>query len=231
MEPQIIVASFEKRKEAGRKLIEEGFMPIGEAGFLGGATEAQLVEHAKSVQAERVLISVEYSHTERGATPTYTYQPGTEYRSTHSGTLTLGGSSGSYSGSSTTRIPPALIQSGYETYENRIYKHGASFWQRSKPGILGVILGPIPDSIRTALQRNTGVHIEVVITDSPAFKANILLGDIIIQLADKPATTVDELQKSLGEHAGQKVAIKLIRGTQTMDVEVQLNARPFPAAR
>ena len=231
MEPQIIVASFEKHKEAGRKLIEEGFSQIGGAGFLGDATEAQLVEHAKSVQAERVLISVEYSHTERGATPTYTYQPGTKYRSTHSGTVTSGGSRGSYSGSSTTWIPATLIHSGYEPYENRIYKHGASFWQRSKPGILGVLFGPIPDNMRAALQRNTGVHIEVITTDSPAFKANILRGDVVIQLAGKPTTTADEFKKCIEEHAGQKVAIKLIRGTQTMDVEVQLNARPLPAAR
>jgi S1-C subfamily serine protease len=62
-----------------------------------------------------------------------------------------------------------------------------------------------------------------VIQDSPAFKANILEGDIIIQIADKPVTTAQDFVADLSAYAGQKVPIKLIRNGQTIDIDVQLN--------
>jgi S1-C subfamily serine protease len=76
--------------------------------------------------------------------------------------------------------------------------------------------------MRTSLQRNTGALVDIVIQDTAAFRANILEGDIVIQIADKPVETVQQLVDLLPSYAGQKVILKVIRGSQTLDVNVQL---------
>jgi S1-C subfamily serine protease len=58
--------------------------------------------------------------------------------------------------------------------------------------------------------------------DSPAFRANILEGDVIIQFADKPVETVQQFIDLLPSYVGQKVPVRVIRGSQTLDIDVQL---------
>ena len=99
----------------------------------------------------------------------------------------------------------------------------ASFWRQLKPTIFGVRYSPIPEDIRIVAQRNTGAYVSAVIQDSPAFKANILAGDIIIQIADTPITNMQETSEPLRVHAGEKIPIKVIRNGQTLDIDVQLN--------
>ncbi len=91
-----------------------------------------------------------------------------------------------------------------------------------RPGIFGASFLPIPEDLRSSLQRNTGVFIDLVMDDSPAFRANIMRGDIVIQLAEKPISTVQEFIELLPSYAGQKVFVKIIRGDQPIDLEIQL---------
>jgi S1-C subfamily serine protease len=62
-----------------------------------------------------------------------------------------------------------------------------------------------------------------VIQDSPAFRANILEGDIIIQIADKPVAMPQDLIGILPQYAGQKVPMKVLRSGKELDIDVQLN--------
>lgn len=138
----------------------------------------------------------EYSHTEQGVRPIFTYIPGQTYTTTHYGTTTAniygtGGYAygyGTYSGTSTTTTPDTL-DTQYVPYQRRIYNHGASFWRRTKPAVFGAIFSPVPEDLRNTLQRNTGAYVMLVMLDSPAFKANIMRGDVVIQLADKPVSS------------------------------------------
>jgi len=229
-QPQIISAAPQNHKDEGRRLEERGFICIGFSGFVGGApTQSQLIEQAKKVGADVVIHTSAYSHTEQGVRPLFTYQPGQTYTTTHYGTANAnvygsGGyayGSGTYSGTSTTTTPGTL-QTDYIPYQRQVYQHGASYWRRMKPGIFGARFFPIPENLRSALQRNTGAFVEVVMQDSPEFRANIMRGDVVIQLADKPIATVQDFIELLPSYAGQKVAVRVIRGTETIDVDVQL---------
>jgi C-terminal processing protease CtpA/Prc len=61
--------------------------------------------------------------------------------------------------------------------------------------------------------------------DSPAFKANLMRGDVVIQIADKPVVSIQDANDLLSAYAGQKVQITVIRDTQTLVFEVQLNQK------
>jgi hypothetical protein len=227
-EPRIVASS--NMREDGRRLQEQGYAAIGVAGFRGGmASQQQLVSQAKRVGAEVVLYNSQFSHTESGVAPVLSYQPGQAYTTQTYGTANAnaygsGGYAygyGTYSGTSTTTTPGTL-STQYVPYSHDLYDQGAVFWRRIKPGILGARLAPIPEAMRSTLQRNTGVLVDIVQLDSPAFRANILDGDVIIQIADKPAETVQQFGDLLPSYVGQKVTLKIIRGSQTLDIDVQL---------
>lgn len=227
-EPRIIASS--NMREDARRLEEQGYAAIGAAGFRGGLVgQQQLVWQAKNVGAEVVLYTSQFSHTESGVAPVLSYQPGQTYTTQTYGTANAnaygsGGYAygyGTYSGTSTTTTPGTL-STEYVPYSREVYDHGAVFWRRMKPGIFGARLAPIPETMRSTLQRNTGVLVDIVQIDTPAFRANILDGDVIIQIADKPVETVQQFIGLLPSYVGQKVSVKVIRGGQTLDIEVHL---------
>lgn len=221
--PQIIAVPGQKHDEEVRKLEETGYVILGEATFSGDgvATKQQLIEHAKQVGADIVIHSSDLSHTEQGSIPITTYQPGQTYTTLHSGTI-YGQGYASYSGTSTTTTPGTLV-TDHVPYQRRHYRYLATFWRRTRPPILGATLTSLPDSTRAALQRNTGAYVALVVIDSPAFKANILKGDVIVQFASKPVDSFQEVFDLLPTLAGEKVTAQVIRGTQTLNVDIQLN--------
>ncbi len=222
--PQVISVSAQRHRDEGQKLEERGFVILGEAAFVGdaGATEQQMIEQAKKVGAEVVIHTFEYSHSEQGIMPLFSYQPGQTYTTHHSGSVVYGRSYGTYSGTSTATTP-GTYHTDYIPYQRQHYDYLASFWRRTRPPIFGVTLNPLPDELRTTLQRNSGAHVVLVVMDSPAFKANILKGDVIVQFADKVVGSFQEILDLLPSHAGQKVKVLAIRGAQTLDIDVQLN--------
>jgi hypothetical protein len=229
--PKLFSTTPQKHLEDGRQLEEQNYVCIGMAGFRGGnPTQTQLVQQAKKVGADLVLWASEYSHTEQGVMPLMSYQPGQSYTTQTYGTATAnaygsGGSAygyGTYSGTSTTTTP-GTYNTQFMPYQRAVYEHGASFWRRTKPGVFGVGVNPIPPQMRSSLQRNTGAIVEIVMQESPAFRANILRGDVIIQIGDREIATVDDFSNAVGALAGRKATVKVIREGQTRDIEVQFN--------
>jgi hypothetical protein len=221
-EPQIAVVTRATFQEECRHLIERGYAFIGSADFAGPlASRDQLIAQAKKVGAEVVLYDSDFSHTEEGIMPWLSYEPGQTFTTQQYGTI--GGYA--YSGSSTTTTP-GTYQTEFIPYQRQVFIQGAAFWRRLKPGIFGAQFGPLPDDLRARVQRNTGVLVLAVVEGSPAFRANIMRGDIIVQISDRDASTVQEMMASLDALAGQKVPIKIIRDTQTLTMEVQLNSAP-----
>lgn len=229
--PRIIVIAETQHKKEVHHLEEQGYAIIGNLAIEGPAiSQSQLIEQAKKAGAAIVLFSSALSGTQQGVRPIVTYQPGQTYTTSEYGTVNAnaygsGGYAsgfGTYSGSATT-TSSGTFGTQYVPYQYNTYRTVASFWRQLKPLIFGVRYSPIPEDLRIALQRNTGAYVSAVIQDSPAFKANIFAGDIIIQIADKPIKSMQETSEPLRAHAGQKVPIKIIRNSQTLDVDVQLN--------
>jgi len=233
--PQIETVPLAQIRDEERRFAERGLIQIGVASFSGPpATREQAIEQAQKVGAEYVILGGEYSHAAQGVTPSLSVQPGQTYTTQECGTVTVntfqGGStafgSGSYSGSATTTTLPTF-QTQYTTYSIPIYSQIGSFWRRAKPAIFGASGAPIPDELRIKLQRNTGVFVSAIVEGGPAFKANVIHGDIIIQFAGRPVNTVQDLLDMVPAYAGQKISLTIIRETKPMTLEVQLNEAPI----
>ena len=98
-------------------------------------------------------------------------------------------------------------------------------------GYLGVGLQPIrlPENIRDTLQRRekTAAIVLEVEPGGPAHNAGVVIGDILISLATKPVTRLEDVQVYLhGENIGKSVAALFLRGGAPRDVNITVAERP-----
>jgi S1-C subfamily serine protease len=98
-------------------------------------------------------------------------------------------------------------------------------------GYLGVGLQPIrlPDALRQSLRRSekTAAIVLEVEPESPAHKAGIVIGDILIALAGHPIARLEDVHSQLnGEAIGKPLALKFVRGGATQEVNIVVGERP-----
>lgn len=116
-------------------------------------------------------------------------------------------------------VPVATIRNTVNTLQ----KHG-----KMKKGYLGVGLQParLSDSAAKELKQETGLLIVSIESDSPADKASLLVGDIIVALDEEAVEQMDELLAMLtGERVGKAVPVQIVRGGQLQNVDVTIGER------
>ncbi len=97
-------------------------------------------------------------------------------------------------------------------------------------GYLGIGTQQIPLPAAMAQQagtsQNTALLIVSVESGSPADKAGILIGDLLVAIDGQPVTDVEALRARLGaDRLGQPVALKLLRGGAPVETSVTLGER------
>jgi PDZ domain len=217
-----------------KRMAEEGYILIGTSSFSGAANrvhESQAIAEGKEVGATVVLIKSQYQGTVTGVMP-FTV-PGAPQVSTVNTTGTVnsygsgGYATGNYNATSTITTPgtPTTYQIPYSIVRNEYF---ASYWAKQDPNKarLGVRSEPIPDSIRAQLQRNTGVYIPIVIRGTPAFRVNILEGDVIVRIRGEEIIDPVGFDAQLTKFAGSDVVLTVIRNSESRDISVHLNQNP-----
>jgi serine protease Do len=90
---------------------------------------------------------------------------------------------------------------------------------------LGVALAPprVARRMRAAvgLPEREGLLVRGVVDDSPAARASVERGDLLIRAGDTPLTSMDDLFDAL-DRAGDKLALGVVRGTEERNLEVDL---------
>jgi S1-C subfamily serine protease len=72
-------------------------------------------------------------------------------------------------------------------------------------------------------ERNTGVIAQIVMRGTPAFRANILEGDVLLKIGGEDIVDTQGFATQLTRFAGQPVKIDLMRGDQPRSITVTLN--------
>jgi len=74
---------------------------------------------------------------------------------------------------------------------------------------------------RLNLAQEFGVAVLEVVPDGPAARAGLAVGDVVLGLAGRPVTGVDDLLKLLsGDHVGRAVVVSVVRGGELRTFEV-----------
>ena len=105
---------------------------------------------------------------------------------------------------------------------------------RIREGYLGIGMQPIPipSSLRekTGFSSDSGLIVLNVVSGSPAEKAEVQLGDILIALDSKPIPDVEELQGVLrGENVDRELKAIFIRGGEIVERQIKVAERPRKA--
>lgn len=231
--PKVYAHSNDTKADA-KRLAEDGYILLGTSSFFGPANrsnQAQAIAQGKKVGASLIMVSSSYRDTLNGAIP-YTVANPTQYATVNTnGTVNSYGSggyaNGTYNSTSTVAVP-----GGYSTYSipysvtrNDFF---ASYWARRSPEKmrLGVNPVPLPDEVRSRLQRNTGVFVPIVIRGTPAFSANVLEGDVIVKINGTDVVDPKGFTDQLTQFAGQAVDLSIIRGSEPISIHVTLNPNP-----
>jgi hypothetical protein len=195
---------------------EEGYEYLGMSSYYGRAESASreaITEHAKKVGASMVLVQAKYKDTLPGVVPA----PATGYDSEHYGAL----ANSKYSTTST----QGGKMSNEVPYTVTTYDIVATYWvHRDMNQVhLGVVAEALPEDARARLLRSTGVIASVVMRGTPAFNANILRNDVILNIGGEDVIDPQGFNAQVDKFQGQTVDIKLVRGDTPKTVTVTLN--------
>jgi serine protease Do len=92
---------------------------------------------------------------------------------------------------------------------------------------LGVALAParVARRLRAAvgLPERDGLLVRGVVDDSPAARAAVERGDLLVRAGDRPLASMDDLFEAL-DQAGDTLALGVVRGTEERELEVDLRS-------
>jgi S1-C subfamily serine protease len=98
-------------------------------------------------------------------------------------------------------------------------------------GYLGVGLHPvrIPEALRQSLKREekTAAIVVEVEPDSPAHKAGVMIGDLILSFGAHPIARVEDVHAQLGaDNIGKSIEVKFARGGAAQEATIVIGERP-----
>lgn len=97
-----------------------------------------------------------------------------------------------------------------------------------KRAYLGIVLQPVDKELADALglDKQDGVLISEVIKDSPAQKAGLMQGDIVLSYNDKPIKSVAKLRNDIAlMNPGSVLKLRILRNQKQMDIAISLGTQ------
>ena len=111
------------------------------------------------------------------------------------------------------------IDAGTRRIVSALIEHG-----RVRRAYLGVVGGPrpLPGVVAASLDRVRGLEVVQLLDGSPAARAGVRPGDVIVELAGRPVEGVGDLQRLLdAELIGRRVPLRLARGEAIVALDIE----------
>ena len=166
-----------------------------------------------------VLISSKYQNTVSGALPLTLPTATTSYSS---GTVNAFGSGGSATGNYSGMTTTYGTQTTYIPYSIDKYEQAAFYFAPLERAGFGVMLNPLTDDERRQLGTNQGVQIVAVRNKSPAFKADVLPGDVILQVGSTTTYDVPTALRAFASAAGGDANVMVARGGERITKKIAI---------
>jgi len=187
-------------------MLESGYDMMGSSGFEGADAPVEAaLQHGKAIKADTVLVYRKYGSAKTGH-------------------------------AKFELIKEAAKDGGEVNEKDMIedpteYKYYASYWAKLPMPLLGVHVIKLVKaaSDEEAKSEEKGLKIIAVIKDSPAAKANIVKGDMLLSMGDVELAKADDLFAAVKRYAGQTVQVELQHAgsdvNTTIKTTVALNSR------
>jgi membrane-associated protease RseP (regulator of RpoE activity) len=183
-------------------MLEDGYDMMGSSGFEAESIAPDMaLEHAKSIKADVVLVYSKYASKKSELSKLQMIKEAAK---------------------STGEIEPEILNDGGEQY-----KYYASYWAKLPMPILGlhVIKLKQKSSDSDVMVAEDGLKILAVIKDSPAAKAGLKRGDVLMKLGGVSLQKPEELALAARKYQGKKVEIAFVRNAVSSVTHATLNSR------
>ncbi|HEY5039206.1 MAG TPA: PDZ domain-containing protein [bacterium] len=223
-EPPKLVTSTDM-KEDSQALLESGYVLLGRSTFRDTKLdETMALQQGQAVGAWVVMTAHKYVSTSTESVPFGQWTPDQTTVTTQTTQVQRDPSKPPVDiQQQTVQTVQGQYQTTYVPVNVDYYDYSASFWAKTKPSLIGVLVQPLTDDLKKSYQTNKGVLVKVVIRDSPAYNADVLKGDALMNLAGEEIRTPDQFFDIVTRHAGQKAALDLVRDGRDMTVQLTLN--------
>lgn len=196
-------------------MMEDNYLALGYSTFSAGDVGFNgAIKQAKLVGADVVLVYSNYLNAVTGNMPmsvpdsqtTYTNVSGQVGNSNYSGS----GYSTTY-GTKTMNIPYSVDR----------YDYFAGYWMKMPAPKFGARVTDLTPEKRAEIGSNSGVLVIAVVKGSPAFKGDILAGDVIRKINKMEIASQDDYINALSKMAG-KVTVEIIRSGKPKKISMAL---------
>lgn len=226
-----------------RALEAQGYVMVGYVGSSSEVVPLDLVrDRAKQLGAAVVLLQAQFDgmQTEmRSVTTRQSGGVGTSFSSGSSygsglasfrasdlagnsvhGNVSASGSSNFYDTSMS--VTPGSTTTSVVPFAKRQYRTQATLWRKRAGNALGAIAEVLPSELRAKLQRNTGAYVLAIEDNSPAFYADVLVGDVITAIGGRPVRSPDELATTITALGPGVFDLEIVRETKPIALKVEL---------
>lgn len=196
---------------------------IGYSSFNSGYNETitGAQEQGRRVGADLVVVlDPHYTGSRTASVPITT--PTTQTYVTN-GSATAYGSGGpvtAYGSSTTTAYG---TQTNYLPMTVNRFDYEALYFIKRTHWVFGAFFRDLNDAERKTIQSNRGACITSVVDGTPAFKADVLIGDIVVATDGSPVYGEQGLSDVLNQKDGQNVVFTIVRDGHTISKSVRLN--------
>ncbi len=210
------------------RMIELGYLAIGSSSFNSGErSKSELIDFAKSIRAEKVILYTNYSHTNSGVMPLEVPRIDS-YSTTFSGnTYNFNAGNVNFSGAaSTTYIGSETI---YIPYNEHRYDYLAVYMVKLDLAKIdfGADVMPLTPAAKEKIGSNKGIVVTAVVENTPAYDADILRGDIITHIGGLRVNNMEDYFKIKRKVRGQTVNVAIIRNGLVIDKMVSFKEVVF----
>lgn len=215
-EPRIVITN--DLQGETRRLLEEGYLIVGVSAFTGAPQDPKKAKRqGKKIKAELILYASSFESTRSGAVPlmmpnnTTTTVTGNVYGS--GGWAGVNGTINSY------RTTPVIVPYSVDRYNQE-----AVYFSKMKEDKIGIGLGfkPLDTRMAKIIGTNKAIMVEYVIRHSPAFKADLFSGDIILTVAGRDVSSEELMAQVKADFSGKTVPIDIIRDGEPKTLEITI---------
>ena len=190
------------KDEDNISMLESGYDMMGSSGFEGSGVLPELaLQHAKAIKADTVLIYKKYGSAVNSASKIDLIREAAK--------------------------KGAEIDDKDLKEEAIQYNYYASYWAKLPTPLLGVHIIKLAsrDADTEQVVEKKGLKVLAVIKDSPAAKAGLLRGDVLLKISDVELNKPEELSPLVRRLQGQDVVIEYARNDVKVATKALINTR------
>jgi hypothetical protein len=200
-----------------------GYVMIGYSSFNSGHSErdAGALAQGAKVQADLVVvIDPHYTGSLTATVPITTPTTQTSYTNGSATAYGPGGSATAYGNATTTTYGS---QTTYVPMTVNRFDYDALYFIKQGHMAFGANCRDASDAEHRTLQSNRGAYVLWVVDGTPAFKSDVLAGDMIVAIDGSPVYGYQGYLDLLGQKRGQKVDVTIVRNGESITKSVLLN--------